>query len=79
MSETPLYQRLERAVTMIARHPFYPGKQEALDDCVSDLEERSRDGSLTPDQTSKLIALLYSEPTMEGARADRAMGMRNAR
>jgi hypothetical protein len=76
MTEIPLYQRLERAVTLIARHPFYPGKQEALDDCVLDLEERSREGSLTPDQKSKLIALLYSEPPMEHAGAERTSGAR---
>jgi hypothetical protein len=69
MIEIPLFQRLERAVNLIARHPFYPGKQEALDDCLEDLEERFRAGSLTYDQKTTLIALLYSEDPLEGAGA----------
>lgn len=61
MTQMPTFKRLERTVNLIARHPFYPGKPEAVHDCLDDLEERYRDGSLTHEQKSILVSLLTSE------------------
>ncbi|WP_254053298.1 hypothetical protein [Singulisphaera sp. GP187] len=61
MTEMLTFKRLERTVNLIARHPFYPGKPEAVHDCLDDLEDRYRDGSLTHEQKSILVSLLTTE------------------
>ncbi|WP_406699734.1 hypothetical protein V5E97_12830 [Singulisphaera sp. Ch08] len=75
MTETPTFKRLERTVNLIARHPFYPGKSEAVHDCLDDLEERYRDGSLTHEQKSVLVSLLTSEDSnsIEPSKAERSL------
>jgi hypothetical protein len=65
MTETTLFERLEQAINLIARHPFYPGKQDAVADCREDLEERVRGGSLTRDQKARLVAILESADQVE--------------
>ena len=61
MTEIHAFQRLERAVNLIARHPFYPGKQDAVHDCLNYLEERFLQGTLTLEQKSRLIAILLPQ------------------
>ena len=70
MTQTPTFKRLERTVNLIARHPYYPGKPEAVHDCLDDLEERYRDGSLTHEQKSILVSLLTSEDDNSSEPAD---------
>lgn len=74
MTQTLTFIRLERTVSLIARHPFYPGKPEAVHDCLDDLEERYRDGSLTHEQKSILVSLLTAEDDrpLESAADDRS-------
>ncbi len=52
------FQGLKRMVTMIAKHPNYAGKQEAIEECVEDIVERSRRGRLTPVQRGELLGIL---------------------
>jgi hypothetical protein len=54
----PEYSGLRRVVGMIARHPDFPGKREAVDECVEDIEERSRQGRLSLDQRAELLDIL---------------------
>ena len=56
------YQGLVRVVEIIARHPEFPGKRDALMECVGDIVERSRQGRLTPVQRSELLTILLSDP-----------------
>jgi hypothetical protein len=58
MTKTNDYQRLERAARLIARHPFFPGKDDAVADCIDDIEERCRLGLLSAEQRSRLIAIV---------------------
>jgi hypothetical protein len=55
------YQGLVRVVGMIARHPDFPGKRDAVRECVSDIVDRSRQGRLSPVQRAELLKILLSE------------------
>ena len=46
----PEFERLERTVDMIRRHPYYPGKEVVLDECLEEIEERFEIGRITADQ-----------------------------
>ena len=61
MTETLTFKRLERTISLIARHPFYPGKGEVVHECLDDLEERYREGLLTDEQKSILVSILTTD------------------
>jgi hypothetical protein len=52
------YERLEQTVGMIKRHPYYPGKELLLDECLEDIDERYRSGRLTAEQHGRLREIL---------------------
>jgi hypothetical protein len=52
------FRMLERTADLIARHPAYPGKGEAVRRCREDIEQRFRRGSLTEEQRDRLMAIL---------------------
>jgi hypothetical protein len=52
------FERLEQTVGMIKRHPYYPGKEAVLDECLEDIDERYRVGRLTADQRGRLREIL---------------------
>lgn len=52
------FERLEQTVGMIKRHPYYPGKELVLDECLEDIDERFRIGRLTADQRGRLREIL---------------------
>ena len=62
MTMLPEFERLEQAIGMIKRHPYYPGKDQIVDDCLRDIDERHRLGRLTDEQRGRLRAIL-GEPT----------------
>jgi hypothetical protein len=55
------YQGLVRAVNLIARHPDFPGKRDAVKECVSDILERSIRGRLSPVQRVELLSILLAD------------------
>ena len=59
------YHGLVRVVGMIARHPDFPGKQDAVRECVLDIVERSRQGRLTPLQRGELLNVLLTDGSPE--------------
>ena len=59
------YQGLLRAVKLVASHPDFPGKREAVEECVGDLVERSRQGRLTPVQRSELMTILLARGELD--------------
>jgi hypothetical protein len=61
MTETTAFMRLERTISLIARHPFYPGKSEIVHDCLDDLEDRYREGLLTYEQKAILASILTAD------------------
>jgi hypothetical protein len=52
------FERLEQTVGMIKRHPYYPGKELLLDECLEDIDERFRLGRLTAEQRGRLREIL---------------------
>jgi hypothetical protein len=64
MSESAMFSRLEQTMCLIARHPFYPGKQQVVDECLEELEERVRQGTLTVEQRCHLVGILRAETTV---------------
>jgi hypothetical protein len=52
------FERLERTVGMIKRHPYYPGKEVLLDECLEDIDDRFRRGRLTEEQRGRLREIL---------------------
>jgi hypothetical protein len=59
---TQEFERLERTVGLIKRHPYYPGKELLLDECLEDIDDRFRKGRLTAEQRGLLRCVL-----LEGA------------
>ena len=53
-----IFRQLERATGLIAGHPDYPGKDEAVRLCREDILEHS---SLTTEQRARLLAILGDE------------------
>jgi hypothetical protein len=54
----PSFERLERALTIIAEHANYPGKQETIAECMDDIEDRWIRGLLDIEQRFGLLAIL---------------------
>ncbi|MGE5754738.1 MAG: hypothetical protein ACM35G_03325, partial [Planctomycetaceae bacterium] len=58
MTLLPEFERLEQTIGMIQRHPYYPGKEQVVDECLKDIDERYRLGRLTDEQRGRLRAIL---------------------
>ena len=52
------FERLANTVGMIKRHPYYPGKELLLDECLEDIDDRFRRGRLTAEQRGRLRGIL---------------------
>lgn len=57
------FERLQHTVGMIKRHPYYPGKELVLDECLEDIDERFRRGRLTAEQRGCLREILLEPAT----------------
>jgi len=68
------FQKLMGTVTRIARHSFYPGKEEAIELCLEEIEELRDCGRINDDQLASLRELLLGEESfclLEGAIRER--------
>lgn len=54
--------RLRHTVQIIANHPDFPGKREAVEECLEELAELHRQGLLTADQCRSLCDCLAAVP-----------------
>jgi hypothetical protein len=59
------FERLVESVTLIARHPDYPTKSQALDRCREDVEELIRAGRITVAQAEVLLEILDTGSPIE--------------
>ena len=71
MPKQTSFERLERAVTIIALHPDYPGKHEAIAECLEDIEGRWRRGQLSLQQRLRLLSLLVQNAAVPCRRDSR--------
>ncbi len=58
MSNSAFFERLVQSAERISRHVYYPGKQQAVEQCVEDVEELSRLGRITAAQSEVLLDIL---------------------
>lgn len=58
MNHATYFERLAYSVERIAHHAYYPGKEEAVEDCLEDIEELSLEGRITAGQRDLLREVL---------------------
>ena len=58
MISSNYYERLVTSVQRIARHAYYPGITEAIDQCLEDIDELLRSGCITPEEREALRIVL---------------------
>ncbi len=63
MDNAIYFQKLLGTITRIAGHSYYPGKEEAVELCLEEIEELHDCGRINDDQLANLRALLISEET----------------
>jgi hypothetical protein len=64
MSDATYFERLVATVERIARHTFFPGKDEAVGLCLEDIDELSLEGRITPEQAGVLRGVLLGSPSL---------------
>jgi hypothetical protein len=58
MNGTTYFDRLIASVERIANHAYYPGKEEALDQCIADIDDLMLAERITAEQRDALRAVL---------------------
>jgi len=58
MNGLSYFERLTASARMIARHAFYPGKEEAVHQCMEDIEDLLLAGRISPEQGDVLRGIL---------------------
>lgn len=58
MISSEYFERLVTSVERIARHAYYPGIDEAIDQCLEDIDELMHSGRITPDEREALRIVL---------------------
>jgi len=56
------FERLEESVGLIVRHPEFPDKPAALEQCAGEIDELIRTGCLTGEQGGRLLDLVRGVP-----------------
>ena len=52
------YDRLVDSVSRIARHAYYPGIEQTLDQCLEDIDALRDDERITPEQREALRLII---------------------
>jgi len=58
MNGTSYFDRLVASAERIARHADYPGKQQAVDQCIEDIDDLAIAERITAEQREALRAVL---------------------
>jgi len=58
MNGLSYFDRLIASAKMIARHAYYPGKDQAVGQCMEDIEDLLLAGRITPEQGDELRGVL---------------------
>jgi predicted DNA-binding protein len=58
MISSEYFERLVTSVERIARHAYYPGIDEAIEQCLEDLDELMHAGRITADEREALRIVL---------------------
>ena len=60
MNETTYFDRLVASAERIARHAGYPGKDQAVEQCLADIDDLLSAGRITNAQGERLRTVLRS-------------------
>jgi NTE family protein len=63
LNNASYFQKLMGSVTRIARHSFYPGKEEAVELCLEEIQDLRDSGRINSEQLATLRELLLGEET----------------
>ena len=63
LSESRVFERLEKVATFIAGHPGYPGKPEVVAECLGEIDERWQRGELALEQRFQLVSIFVRAAT----------------
>ena len=58
MNSTGFFERLSVCVERIARHAYYPGIEQAIDQCLEEIDELTHSGRVTAEQREALRFLV---------------------
>lgn len=58
MNDATYFERLAANVSRLACHPSFPAKQQAVDQCLEDIEDLSLAGRISAEQADTLRATL---------------------
>jgi NTE family protein len=75
------FQKLAGSLSRIASHSYYPGKEDAVEQCLEEVEEIRLSGQITAEQSATLRELLLGEEPfclLEGALRERSRGSETA-
>ena len=65
MKDISYFERLEESVGLIVRHPYFPGKRAAVEQCAGDIHEMIRTGRLSGEQGGILLDLVRGAAARE--------------
>jgi hypothetical protein len=54
MDDATYFERLAASIMRLARHPYFPAKQQAVDSCLEDIDDLSLAGRITAEQADDL-------------------------
>jgi len=55
------FEKLVESLSRIASHSYYPGKEDAIERCLEEIEEIRLSGKITTEQSAALRDLLLGE------------------
>jgi hypothetical protein len=58
MNKISYFDRLVESVGLIARHPAFPGKGQAVERCAGEIDDLVRSGGITDEQGGILLEIL---------------------
>ena len=70
MDKASYFEKLVGSLSRIARHSYYPGKEDTVEQCLEEVEEIRLSGQITAEQSATLRELLLGEEPLcllEGA------------
>ena len=75
MDKASYFEKLVESLSRIASHSYYPGKEDAVEQCLEEIEEIRLSGQITAEQSAALRDLLLGEEPfymLEGALRERS-------
>ena len=82
MDKASYFEKLVESLSRIASHSYYPGKEDAVEQCLEEVEEIRLSGQITAEQSAALRDLLLGEEPfymLEGALREQSRSSETAK